>query len=165
MRRLKRWVGPLAFLALTAGCASQADPRPGLVGAWRSNVQFDTGMYAPVKDFQFLYVIHEDGTLTESSNYDAAPPVPPSYGVWRMTGPNEFQAEYVFFITAPSPPDQFKTGGGWVPSGHGVVREQITLSADGDSFTSKIQWEAFDKEGKSAPGGGAGTTRASRIEL
>jgi hypothetical protein len=40
-----------------------------------------------------MYVFNTGGTMTESSNYDGAPPVPPAYGVWRSVGPNEFEAK------------------------------------------------------------------------
>ena len=35
------------------------------------------------KDLEFMYAFNVSGTMTESSNYDAAPPVPPAYGVWK----------------------------------------------------------------------------------
>ena len=36
-----------------------------------------------MKDLEFMYVFNVGGTMTASSNYDGAPPVPPAYGVWR----------------------------------------------------------------------------------
>ena len=113
----------LVFASL-AGCTRA--PRPGaapaLVGAWRSSIQFSGGALAPVKDLEFLYVFNSGGTLTESSNYDAVPPVPPAYGEWRQTSPGRFEARYTFFTTSP-PPDMksHTTGGGWLPAGSGVL--------------------------------------------
>ena len=49
-----------------------------LVGAWKGKVQFKTGAFAAVTDLDFLYVFNAGGTMTESSNYDAAPPVTPA---------------------------------------------------------------------------------------
>jgi len=54
-----------------------------LVGAWKGKVQFKTGAFAAVTDLDFLYVFNAGGTMTESSNYDAAPPVTPAYGAWK----------------------------------------------------------------------------------
>jgi len=67
----------------------------------RSSVQFTSGPFAEVNDLEFMYVFNAGGTLTESSNYDGAPPVPPAYGVWHSIGPNEFEARYEYFTTAP----------------------------------------------------------------
>jgi hypothetical protein len=157
----------LAALFLSAGCTSNDPPAtaPSLVGAWRSSVQFETGAFAEIKDLEFMYVFHADGTLTESSNYDAAPPVPPAYGVWRAAGPNEFEAKYEFYATKPSDPDAFKTGAGWNPAGRGVLTERIKLSDDGNAFTSTLTYEPFDQRGEPTAGGGTAKARAARIRL
>jgi len=55
--------------------------------------------------------------------------------------------------------------GGWMPDGHGSIRQTITLSADGNSFTSRITVELFDKAGKPIAGGGSGTAAGERIRL
>jgi hypothetical protein len=151
-------------MLLAAGCTSdRTTPSFGVVGAWRSSIQFGSGAFAPVKDLEFLYVFNEGGTMTESSNYDAAPPVPPAYGVWRQVRPDEFEARYEFFMTAPSSAEALRTGAGWLPSGRGVLTERIKLSRDGQSFTSSIRFEAFHANGGKAEGGGNGTGRAVRI--
>src|SRR6266478_3224875 len=93
----------LALATLALGCATSrtgSDASPGsLVGAWRGKVQFKTGAFAEVKDLEFLYVFNAGGTMTESSNYDAAPPVAPAYGIWKKMGGNEYEAKYEFYIT------------------------------------------------------------------
>src|SRR6185503_17373351 len=95
--------------------------RDSLVGAWRSQVLFSGGALAGMKDLEFMYVFNAGGTLTESSNYDGAPPVPPAYGVWRKVGPRRFEARYVFYSTrAPETFADIAKGGGWPPSGRGV---------------------------------------------
>jgi len=155
-----------ALILLTAACAAErpAPPAP-LIGAWRSSIQFSTGAFASIKDLEFMYVFNAGGTLTESSNYDGAPPVPPAYGVWRVLGPNEFEARYEFYVTAPAPPEAFKTGAGWLPSGRGVFTERVTLAADSNSYTSTIKYEAFDVKGQPAEGGGEATGKAVRIRF
>lgn len=144
--------------------APQAPATSALIGAWQGNVQFTNGPFAPVKDLRFLYVFNLGGTMTESSNYDGAPPVPPAYGVWRQLGPNKFEAKYIFYPTkAPAAFQDIASGGGWMPTGHGILTENITLAADGNSYDSTIKWEAFDMAGKPATGGGDGTVHATRI--
>jgi hypothetical protein len=113
-----------------------------------------------------LYVFNAGGTMTESSNYDGAPPVPPAYGVWKTTGENKFQLKYIFYITKPPTKfDELVGGQGWLPTGHGVITEDITLSADKNSWDSKIHWDAFDMNGKPVMGGGDGTTHGTRINF
>ena len=153
----------LRALLLLAACAQRSSPPPALVGAWRSELQFSTGAFAGIKDLEFMYVFNQGGTLTESSNYDAAPPVPPAYGTWRATGPNQFEATYEFYVTAPAPAEDFKAGAGWLPSGRGVFTEKITLAADGMSFTSTITYQALDKAGKPIAGGGEATAHGLRL--
>ncbi len=135
-----------------------------LVGAWRSQIHFSSGAFEPMKDLEFMYVFNQGGTMTESSNYDAAPPVPPAYGVWRATGPGRFEAKYVFYITrAPKKVDEITSGGGWMPDGYGEFTEQITLSKDGKTFTSSMKYAAFDASGKPVKGGGDAKTSGRRI--
>ena len=163
MRRLS----PYCILGVVLFACNPAPPRqeapPMLVGAWRSSLQFTSGAFASINDLEFMYAFNSGGTLTESSNYDGAPPVPPAYGVWRTISPREFEAKYEFYVTAPAPPDAFKTGAGWLPSGRGVFTERITLAPDGNSFTSTITYEAFGKDGQPAEGGGIATGRGARI--
>jgi hypothetical protein len=126
-----------------------------------------SGAFTAAKGLEFMYVFHGDRTLTESSNYDAAPPVPPAYGVWRMI-PGDgtvFEAKYEFFTTTASPPDQFKAGAGWLPSGRGVFTERIKLAMDGRTFTSAIRYQLFDPTGAAIEGGGEATGRGVRIDF
>lgn len=140
-----------------------ASRQPALQGAWRSSLQFSSGAFAGIKDLEFMYVFNAGGTMTESSNYDAAPPVPPAYGTWKQTGPSQYELHYEFYITAPSAPDAFKTGAGWVPAGRGIFTEKLTLSPDGNSFTSEMNYEAFDVSGAPMEGGGKAQGRGVRM--
>ena len=154
----------IALLLLACACATERPALPApLVGAWRSSIQFSTGAFATIQDLEFMYVFNAGGTLTESSNYDGAPPVPPAYGVWRVIGPTEFEARYEFYVTAPAPPEAFKIGAGWLPSGRGVFTERITLAADSNSYTSTIKYEAFDVKGQPTAGGSEAIGKAVRM--
>ena len=137
-----------------------------LVGAWKSRVQFTGGALAGMKDLEFMVVFNAGGTMTESSNYDGAPPAPPAYGLWTSTGARQFEARYEFYITrSPAAFDEIAKGGGWNPNGHGVLTEKLTLSEDGRSFTSTLELQVFDQAGKPADGGGRGTGSGIRMRL
>ena len=112
-----------------------------------------------------MYVFDAGGTLTESSNYDAAPPVPPAYGVWRAIGPEEFEAKYEFFSTALATPETPLTGAGWPPSGRGVLTERIRLSPDRQTFTSTIRYESLGAGDEPVDGSGVARGQAVRIRL
>lgn len=158
-------------LLACAGCAPAPAPATApaasaatLAGAWKSSVQLDSGAFASVKDLMFMYAYAADGTLLESSNYDAAPPVPPAYGSWRHVDGNRFEARYAFFTTRPATrAEAAAAGGGWLPAGHGQITEQITLAADGQSYEATLQLDLFDVSGKPAEGGGTGTVHAQRM--
>ena len=153
----------IALVAVT-GLAQSRGGSDNLAGAWRGKVQFATGAFAEVKDLEFMYAFAADGTLTESSNYDAAPPVPPAYGVWKKVGVRKYEAKYQFYQSkAVSSADELVKGGGWAPAGYGTLTQKITLSADGNAFESTIRLELFDKEGKTVAGGGDGTASAKRL--
>jgi hypothetical protein len=135
-----------------------------LAGAWRGKVQIMSGVYAAIKDLEFMYAFNMGGTMTESSNYDAAPPGPPAYGVWRKTGTRQYEAKYLVFQTkAVSILDEITKGSGWAPDGYGVLSEKIFLSENGDSFESKIKFEIFDQQGKITTRGGEGVSKGKRI--
>jgi len=120
-----------------------------LGGAWTTKVQFKTGAFASVKDLEFLMVFNQGGTMLESSNYDAAPPVPPAYGIWRKTGTSRYEAKYVYYITKP--PTKFEdisSGNGWMPDGRGVLLEKIVLAPNGRTYKSNLTLKIYDAKGK-----------------
>jgi hypothetical protein len=137
-----------------------------LVGQWRARLEFQDGEFAAVDDLEFMYSFNAGGTLTESSNYDAAPPVPPAYGIWRRTGPDRFEVKYEFYPTRPPAGlGEITSGGGWLVAGRGVFTEVITIAADGDTFTSAMLYELFDTAGNPVEGGGAATGRGVRLRF
>jgi hypothetical protein len=156
-------------ITLVAGASSHAIAQTqknseNLAGAWQGRVQFTTGAFAEVKDLEFMYAFVPGGTMTESSNYDAAPPVPPAYGVWKKTGARKYEAKYRFYQSrAVSSAEEIVKGGGWGPGGYGVLWQRIALSADGNAFESRITLELFDKDGKVMAGGGEGTASGKRM--
>jgi len=160
----------LLACALAAACGTfkttgEPAKSPGaLAGAWRAQVQFWDGPLGGVKGLEFMYAFHADGTLTESSNYDAAPPVPPAYGVWRRTGPRAFEAHYEFYMTK-APPAGTSLSGGWLPAGRGLLDEKITLSDDGQSFTSTLHLQMLGEDGQPTKDKGDAQGTGRRIDF
>jgi hypothetical protein len=135
-----------------------------LAGEWRAQLQFTSGAFASIKDLEFMYAFNQGGTMTESSNYDASPPVPPAYGIWRKVGDNQYEAKYEFYVTKP-PAGVRRDREGWRlgSAGRGVFVERITVSADGKSFTSKIKYDQFDTAGKTGRGWWRGDGEGSEV--
>lgn len=93
--------------------------------------------------------------MTESSNYDGAPPVPPAYGIWKKTGERQYEARYEFYWNnIPAAFEDITKVGGFTPGGYGILSEKIILSEDGKSYRSKIKFSSFDKA--DLPAGKAG---------
>jgi hypothetical protein len=169
----KLWPVAFVLLTLVGSCRPAPNPAAGdsaaapeLAGEWRASLQFTSGAFAAVKDLEFMYVFNQGGTMTESSNYDASPPVPPAYGIWRKVGGREFEAKYEFYVTkAPAAFGEIAKGGGWAPTGRGVFVERITLSENGDSFSSKIRYDQYDTAGKPAEGGGEASGKGVRLRF
>jgi hypothetical protein len=86
---------------------------------------------------------------------------PPAYGEWRSTAPDQFEARYTFFTTAPTA-DVKSLSGGWLPAGSGVLTERIKLAADGRTFDSSLKLEMFDTSGKPVAGGGEASAHGTR---
>jgi hypothetical protein len=157
----------LIITACETGQSSQRSvsaDRSILVGAWRSKIVFRTGPLAEMKDLEFLSAYNAGGTMTESSNYDeAANSSPPAYGIWKQITPQTFQTKYVFYTTKEPGPGDGATKSDWWPAGHGVLTETITLSADGNAYTSTIKLVTYDRTGAQIPGAGEGTGAGTRI--
>jgi hypothetical protein len=169
---MKRSVIYMLLAATTAACsvagcskafsgpAPQAKEPAPLIGAWRTKVQFKNGALSDLHDLEFMYSFNVGGTLTQSSNYDGTPPVPPGYGVWRQTGPQTFELKYAFYA-----PAKFVKSGrtaAWVPSGRGLYTETLELSADASRYNSRIVYDLVDPTGAPIPGGGEGEASGAR---
>ena len=137
-----------------------------LTGTWKAKVQFKTGAFAGVKNLEFMLSFNSGGTMTESSNYDGMPPVPPAYGIWKKTGDKQYEAKYEFFINnVPGTFEQLTKSGGFSPAGYGRFTEKITLSQDGKTYKSKIKFDAFDITGKQMSSNDQADVTASRMEF
>jgi hypothetical protein len=153
----------LAIVGFASPAQAQGD---NLVGAWHGKVTFSSGMFAGLKGLEYSYVFNQGGTMTESSNYDGVPPVPPAYGVWRKTAARTYEAKYRFYQTrAVKTSDELVKQGGFMPDGYGIITQTMTVSADGNAFTGRISVAMFDNDGKPISGGGTGTARGERIRF
>jgi hypothetical protein len=155
------------LLIILFSCGEQKNPQTAdIVGAWKGKVQFKTGIYAEVKDFEFMWVFNEGGTMTESSNYDGVPPTPPAYGIWKKIGERQYEARYEFYWNkVPASFEDLTKAGGFPPAGYGVLSEKITLSEDGQSYSSTIQLNLFDQTGKQTVFNDEATAEAKRMKF
>jgi hypothetical protein len=156
--------GPFIILF---SCGEQKNPQTDeLVGAWKGKVQFNTGVYAEIKDFEFMWVFNSGGTMTESSNYDGVPPTPPAYGIWKSIGDKQYEARYEFYWNkVPASYEELAKTGGFPNVGYGVISEKITLSEDGKSYSSTIKFNLFDQTGKQTVFNNEGIAEAKRMEF
>ena len=148
-------------------CVEQKNPLTDeLVGAWKGKVQFKTGAYAEIKDFEFMWVFNSGGTMTESSNYDGIPPTPPAYGIWKKTGDKQYKARYEFYWNkVPASYEELAKAGGFPNAGYGVLSEIIILKEDGHSYSSTIKFKLFDQSGKQIVFNDEATAEAKRMEF
>ncbi len=127
---------------------SPADDSARLVGAWKGPIQFRSGIFAEIKDFEFMRVYNAGGTMTESSNYDGVPPTPPAYGIWKKTSDGKYYTKYQFYWNnMPASFEEMTKNGGFPAGGFGIIDETISLSDDGNSFTAVVGLSMFDKTG------------------
>ena len=158
---------PAGLFIILFSCVEQKNPQTDeLVGAWKGRVQFKTGVYAQIKDFEFMWVFNSGGTMTESSNYDGVPPTPPAYGIWKKTGDKQYEARYEFYWNkVPASYEELARAGGFPNAGYGVLSENITLSDDGKSYNSAIKFNLFDQSGKQTVFNDEANAEAKRIEF
>ncbi|MFN8547125.1 MAG: hypothetical protein U0527_03925 [Candidatus Eisenbacteria bacterium] len=142
----------LSAIVAVSGCTPSAmsGSNDDLAGAWRSSVHFDSGDFAGLSDLEFLYAFNSGGTMTESSNYDAVPPVAPAYGVEARRPGRIRRAIRVLRDQGADEGRGFVAGAGWNPIGRGRFDEHIQVSADGSSFDSTFRYSPLNPDGSPA---------------
>jgi len=154
------------LFSLFIACSKASNHKDNIVGAWKGKVQFKTGAFSEIKNWEFMWVFNSGGTMTESSNYDGVPPTPPAYGIWKKTGEKQYEARYEFYLThIPAAYEDVVKDGGFSPVGYGVLYEKIILSADGKSYSSSIKLDLFDQAGKQTAFKDEATAEAKRMEF
>ena len=130
-------IGSLLISAVSAAAFSQStdDARgtvaPGIEASWRVTV---TPVGVPIAPFLTFSTFGRGGTFLESSQ----PRQGPGHGVWRRTGQREFGITFEKIV--------FSADGS--VTGTLKVRETITLSAAGDSYTGDGTAELYDTAGR-----------------
>jgi hypothetical protein len=157
----------VVLILISFSCTKRSESHTEiLVGAWKGKVQFTTGVYAEIKDFEFMWVFNSGGTMTESSNYDGVPPTPPAYGIWKKTGDKKYEARYEFYWNkVPASYEELAKTSGFPNAGYGVLSEKINLSEDGKSYRSTIKFNLFDQAGKQTVFNDEGIAEAKRMEF
>jgi hypothetical protein len=117
-----------------------------IVGLWR--IKFRSGGVIVDEGWD---TFHSDGSeiLIDTPFGSVCP------GVWEKTGPRTHKLNHPYF--------NFDAAGQAAVS-VGIYRAQITLAADGNSFTGSFTWDSYDFSGKLIPAAHvAGTLAAKRV--
>jgi hypothetical protein len=137
-----------AFAPTAARAQSSGDK---IEGVWNSNVTTTDCNGTVLANFQGLGMFIRGGALTQTNNMNPAL-ASPSAGHWEARGLHHYTAEFEFF--------RFDTTGAW--TGTQMVSRRITLDAGGNSFTSVIEFTAYDVNGN-VIATGCGTETATRV--
>jgi len=141
-----------ALLALTVAPASvSAQEPPSLAGVWNSEVTLTDCNGNTLRVFRATVMFIQDGSLVSTDN---APPTShgPGLGRWRHLSGRNYGALFQFF--------NFNPDGSY--AGLQKIRRKITLSADGNSYTSVVTFESFDPNGNLLFSG-CGSESATRL--
>lgn len=141
-----------ALLTLSFAPAGLAAPGDGsLPGLWDSQVTLTDCNGNTLVSFEAYELFHAGGTLTSTDN---TPPgrQGPGFGTWERAGRGKFSAPFQFF--------NFGTDGSFV--GTQKITRTITLGADGNSYTSVVNFGSFDPNGNLLFSG-CGSETATRI--
>ena len=76
-----------------------------------------------------------------------------------------WEAKYEFFTTAPSPPEPFKAGAGWLPSDAASSPSGSRSHPMGGRSRRLSATSLFDAKGAAIEGGGEATGRGVRIDF
>jgi len=157
------WVAAL-YLALcgTAVFSSEGAPVGGrsperIQGVWNVTVTLTnclTGVPLPFPGatFDAMSIFEADGTLHDTN---ANSPVTRSaaFGQWERTGPLQYRFAFRFF--------RFDNGG--LLTGSQIVRHDVTMSPDGESYVSNGTAEFYDTAGNPTMPDGCSESVATRF--
>ncbi len=134
----------IGLFAATASASAQIRDNfdsSTLNGTWRALVTFD-----PTFSLHVLFTFNSSegdgqGTLIDQNEYQYTPnPIcTADQGVWRKTSRRHFIATHFAYC--------FDATAGYVPAGSVKVRDNITTSQSGTSFTGTQYIEIFDVDG------------------
>lgn len=127
---------------------TEADPIEGLWSSQVTVTNCQTG--AVMRSFAALNLFARGGTVMDT---DSQPPTGhgPGLGNWTNTGAGQYTSSFQFY--------RFNTDGSL--AGSQQIARTITLAADSESFTSKLNVTALDTNGNSI-GTACGTETATK---
>ncbi|MGE3927319.1 MAG: hypothetical protein AB7G13_30695 [Lautropia sp.] len=166
---LRAWLVTAAIATVLPSAAVQATGdggRPGrldpIVGLWNAKATLvicGTGQPVPLppgqrNPFDAMALFAADGTMHDTNANDPRARSS-SFGTWRRIGPRAYEFAFQFF--------RFEPSGSGVPIGSQVVRHEVRLAWDGQSYTSQGTATFYDVDGNPLPAGGCSTSTATRF--
>lgn len=124
----------------------------GLTGTWRVSIPTSDGGLPPFNAYQ---TFSDDGTFTEVSDLLTTQTESPAHGVWSGKK-SDYQLTFELFVFDPETK---------LPAGRVRVRNNITLSADGDSFTSDSVVDFITPDGMVIEGVDSGPFKIGRAHV
>ncbi len=124
----------------------------GLTGTWRVAIPTSDGGLPPFNAYQ---TFSDDGTFTEVSDLLTTQTESPAHGVWSGKK-SDYQLTFELFVFDPETK---------LPAGRVRVRNNITLSADGDSFTSDSVVDFITPDGMVIEGVDSGPFSGTRVKV
>jgi hypothetical protein len=118
--------------------ATQRNNTRKLEGSW--NIQVTGRSCATgdaIRTFPSMFTIHRGGTMSEWGSGNPPATRGLGHGVWNYESRNRYASAFQFF--------RFNADG--THAGRQVIRQQIRLSNDGNSFTSSAVAQVFDANG------------------
>lgn len=132
--------------------ASAAGKAKGLTGTWRVAIPTSDGGLPPFNAYQ---TFSDDGTFTEVSDLLTTQTESPAHGVWSGRK-SAYQLTFELFVFDPETKQ---------PAGRVRVRNNITLSTDGDSFTSDSVVDFITPDGMVIEGVDSGPFSGTRVKV
>jgi hypothetical protein len=132
--------------------ASSSAKAKGLTGTWRVSIPTSDGGLPPFNAYQ---TFSDDGTFTEVSDLLTTQTESPAHGVWSGRK-SDYQLTFELFVFDPETKQ---------PAGRVRVRNNITLSADGDSFTSDSVVDFITPDGMVIEGVDSGPFSGTRVKV
>ena len=141
-----------ALMALSFAPGVSATPRgAALIGVWDSRVTLTDCNGQTLAAFRATEMFHVGGTLSSTDN---TPPTMhgPGFGTWQLLQGRSYAAPFQFF--------NFNTDGSF--AGVQKIQRTVTLSSDGNSYRSVVNFETYDPNGNLVFSG-CGSEDATRV--
>ena len=140
----------LVVLSFTPAARAAAGD-DSLTGVWDSQVTLTDCNGNTLVSFEAHEMYHAGGTLTSTDN---TPPglQGPGFGTWKHAGRKTYTAPFQFF--------NFNADGSF--AGTQKITRTITIAADGNSYTSVVNFGTYDPNGNLVFSG-CGTEVATRL--